>query len=154
LHVPQTPNTTDTVTDAWKTSMSKHVAGDTGEECHVLRTRPVSSTFPATLVPEMRDSRMEDTSEAASDVVRVERERGDAGENARVRKTVDWDAEQGELHTWLSSCIGASPGIGGGLERRVPTTSKPGLLAAGDDEELRKYRPLQTLPAHGRASSF
>jgi hypothetical protein len=35
-----------------------------------LKTRPVSSTFPPTEVPEMRDSRIEETSEAASNHVR------------------------------------------------------------------------------------
>jgi len=32
---------------------------------NLLKTRPVSSTFPATAVPEMRASRIEETSEAA-----------------------------------------------------------------------------------------
>jgi hypothetical protein len=41
-------------------------------EEHVLNTRPVSSTLAPTAVPEMRDSRIEDTSEAAaSDVYAV-----------------------------------------------------------------------------------
>ena len=35
-----------------------------------LKTRPVSSTFPLTEEPEMRDSRIEETSEAASNHVR------------------------------------------------------------------------------------
>jgi len=35
------------------------------ERNNSLKTRPVSSTFPPTEVPEMRDSRIEETSEAA-----------------------------------------------------------------------------------------
>ena len=35
-----------------------------------LKTRPVSSTFPLTEVPEIRDSRIEETSEAATKQVR------------------------------------------------------------------------------------
>lgn len=35
-----------------------------------LKTRPVSSTFPLTEVPEIRDSRIEETSEAAIEQVR------------------------------------------------------------------------------------
>jgi hypothetical protein len=38
-------------------------------EGYVLNTRPVSSTLPPTAVPEMRDSRIEDTSEAAANDV-------------------------------------------------------------------------------------
>lgn len=39
---------------------------------YVLRTRPVSSTFAPTAVPAIRDSRMEETSDAATrDVVVV-----------------------------------------------------------------------------------
>jgi hypothetical protein len=36
-----------------------------GRSNNLLNTRPVSSTFPAIAVPEIRDSRMEETSEAA-----------------------------------------------------------------------------------------
>jgi hypothetical protein len=36
-----------------------------GRSDNLLNTRPVSSTFPAIEVPEIRDSRMEETSEAA-----------------------------------------------------------------------------------------
>jgi len=40
------------------------------ERNNKLKTRPVSSTFPLTEVPEMRDSRIEETSEAATKRVR------------------------------------------------------------------------------------
>ena len=44
-------------------------------ETNALRTRPVSSTFPATDVPEIRDSSIEETSDAAAEA-EVERKDG------------------------------------------------------------------------------
>lgn len=62
LNVLQTPDTANTITDTLTSSESHSRMQD---QEHLLRTRPVSSTLLPTAVPEMRDSRMEETSEAA-----------------------------------------------------------------------------------------
>ena len=46
----------------------------TTERSDLLKTRPVSSTFPLTELPEIRDSRIEETSEAASEYVRKQKD--------------------------------------------------------------------------------
>jgi hypothetical protein len=67
LHISETPNTTNTVTNAFVNGkiLGKRIMGKKA----VLSTRPVSSTFPPTAVPEIRDSKIEDTSEAAENDV-------------------------------------------------------------------------------------
>jgi hypothetical protein len=64
LYVPKTPNTTNTVTDTYETRLGDCMLAMEGKDR--LKTRPVSSTFPPIEEPEMRDSRIEETSEAAA----------------------------------------------------------------------------------------
>jgi hypothetical protein len=66
LHVPETPDACDTVADAYgrKTEI-KLVWRSWKNDRNILRTRPVSSTLLPTEEPAIRDSRMEDTSDAA-----------------------------------------------------------------------------------------
>ena len=81
LHVFKTPDTCDTVTDALTQHITQlHRNPKAIHALHSLRTRPVSSTFAPTEVPAMRDSRIEETSDAAAcDVSRVrERQRQSA----------------------------------------------------------------------------
>ena len=78
LHVLEAPDTRNTVTDAFgKTNHSAVRQTGVLNALHSLRTRPVSSTFAPTEEPAMRDSRIEETSDAAArDVSRVPRRKG------------------------------------------------------------------------------
>jgi hypothetical protein len=67
LHISETPNTTNTVTNAF--GNSKTCDQRVEDEKDVLNTRPVSSTLPPTAVPDIRDSKIEETSEAAGNDV-------------------------------------------------------------------------------------
>jgi len=73
---------------------------------NLLNTRPVSSTFPATAVPEMRDSRIEETSEAADVTWYVLRRQGSEEE-----RKLAWSAGNSTFlkawtgRTWLRGGI-------------------------------------------------
>lgn len=66
LYVPETPDASNTVTDAYVTNMEINESRGLMTVKNVLRTRPVSSTLLPTEEPAIRDSRMEDTSDAAT----------------------------------------------------------------------------------------
>ena len=73
---------------------------------HLLKTRPVSSTFPATAVPEMRASRIEETSEAA-DVTWYVLKRQERKEKKKTRgqQGVSRVPNAQEVPTWLRGGI-------------------------------------------------
>jgi hypothetical protein len=72
---------------------------------NVLKTRPVSSTFPPTAVPDIRDSRMEETSDAAACAVLQTMKVGEAGNKTRGRvdRKVHQDARKYIAHQVLRS---------------------------------------------------
>jgi hypothetical protein len=66
LDILQTPNATNAVADTCGNEISGDSKDIKDEKTNVLSTRPVSSIFPPTAVPEMRDSSIDETSEAAT----------------------------------------------------------------------------------------
>jgi hypothetical protein len=66
LHVPETPDPSNTVTDTYGGNTKNQPLVRLEKNFDVLRTRPVSSTLLPTEEPAIRDSKMEDTSDAAN----------------------------------------------------------------------------------------
>lgn len=71
LNVLQAPDTSNTVTDACGKKWLVRVQDGRAKE-NALRTRPVSSTSAPMAVPEIRDSKMLETSDAAESFHDVE----------------------------------------------------------------------------------
>ena len=113
---------------------------------HLLKTRPVSSTFPATAVPEMRASRIEETSEAA-DVTWYVLNRQAGKEKKKSR------GQQVFLGCLMrKKCL---PGFAVAYERAA-TDELCRRTPGGEQVEVvsvEQSKPLQRRPAHERAPS-
>jgi len=84
--MPRTPEENSTISSAW-TFLKPHTRPIPSP---TLRTRPVSSTFPPTEVPEIRFSRIDDTSEAAAFAVAYERAAEGFGTAAKEAALVEF----------------------------------------------------------------
>jgi len=113
---------------------------------NLLKTRPVSSTFPATAVPEMRASRIEETSEAA-DVTWYVLKRQEGKEKKKSRGQ--------EVFLGCQRRKRCLPGFAVAYERAATVELCRGTAGCEQVEvdSVEQSKPLQRRPAHERAPS-